>query len=75
MRIAETHVSVHSSHHTPPEPCSGGSFLKAFSSAIVTIYVDVFEKSNCPAMVESCEIRIGKDFEHVCSRTSYGRNF
>jgi hypothetical protein len=27
IEIAETHVSVHSSHHTPPEHVSGGSLI------------------------------------------------
>jgi len=41
MKEAETHVSVHSSHHTPPELCSGGSFLKVASHReIVTICVE-----------------------------------
>ncbi|KAB8335382.1 hypothetical protein SD80_003395 [Scytonema tolypothrichoides VB-61278] len=43
IEIAETHVSVHSSHHTPPGQASGGSliiklFLNHINCHIKSVY-------------------------------------
>lgn len=52
MELAETQVSVHSSHHTPSGQCSGGFLLKIFDlyKFPVTLYSQrfprIFDRSN-----------------------------